>query len=66
MELILLSGYGTFVLLLAQLLDHLLETPRQPVIGHAMTSPAQEPLRVAAGPSPAPAPAPAAWYDRAA
>lgn len=62
MELIYLSGYGTFVLLLAQLLDYLLEKPHQPFIGHAMTSPAQEPPRVAAGPSPAPA----AWYDRAA
>ena len=62
MELILVSGVGTFVLLMAQLLDYLLEAPRQPFIGHATPSTAEEPPHVPASPPTDVA----TWYDRAA
>jgi hypothetical protein len=49
MELILVSGLGTFVLLAAQMLDYLRETPHQPVIGHVIPMTAAEPSQVPAG-----------------
>jgi hypothetical protein len=42
MELILMSGIGTFVLLAAQLLDYLRETPHWPVVCRGMPLTAEE------------------------
>jgi hypothetical protein len=51
MELILLSGIGTFVVLAAQLLDYLREMLRGPFIGHLTPSTAEEPPHVPVSPS---------------
>lgn len=62
MELILMSGIGTFILLAAQLLDYLRHTSRQPVFDNATPLTAEQPPQVPASPPPDVA----TWYDRAA
>jgi hypothetical protein len=48
MELILISGTGTFVLLAAQLFAYLWQSPRQPFVGRLPLSPAEDPLHAPA------------------